>query len=319
MSKWEKADEDWEPRPIKKLRQVERYARNLNKMVEDDSMNDDEMQKIKFGAIAAALMVALLFGACSATRIDPGTVGVQIKLGEVKQEALNPGLHFVFPIVSRIAIMNVQVAKLEAKASAVSKDLQDTKSIVALNYHIDGSRAPTVFSDIGMEYEAKIIGPALQESFKAATAKFTASEMITERERVRNETKSMLGARLDKYGIIMDDFSIVNFDFSTSFAKAIEDKQTAEQLAMKAARDLDRIKIEAEQKIATARAEAESLRIQKSEITDNLIRLRAIEVMGEAVKKWNGQLPKVVSGSAPVLGMSPSFLDESVTPEKPRK
>ena len=54
----------------------------------------------------------------------------------------------------------------------------------------------------------------------------------------------------------IDDLAIVNFRFSQQFTQAIEAKQTAEQLALKAQRDLDRIKIEAQQKITQAQAEA---------------------------------------------------------------
>ena len=99
----------------------------------------------------------------------------------------------------------------------------------------------------------------------------------------------------------MVDVSIVNFKFSAQFTQAIENKQTAEQMALKASRDLDRIKIEAQQKIAAAQAEAESLRLQRQNITPDLVELRRIEAMQQAIQKWNGVLPQVTGGAMPFI------------------
>ncbi len=102
----------------------------------------------------------------------------------------------------------------------------------------------------------------------------------------------------------MDDFNIVNFQFSEEFDKAIEAKVTAEQLKLKAATDLERIRIEADQKIAQAQAEATALNLQKLEITPDLVRLREIEVQREAVNKWNGELPQVTGGAMPFIDIT---------------
>jgi regulator of protease activity HflC (stomatin/prohibitin superfamily) len=103
------------------------------------------------------------------------------------------------------------------------------------------------------------------------------------------------------YNIVIDDFSIVNFKFSQQFTQAIESKQTAEQFALKARQDLVRIQIEAEQKIAQAKAEAEALRLQKANITPELVKLRQIEASMKAIEKWDGHLPKVTSGAVPFI------------------
>ncbi|MCX5802592.1 MAG: hypothetical protein NTU69_03485 [Proteobacteria bacterium] len=103
------------------------------------------------------------------------------------------------------------------------------------------------------------------------------------------------------YNIVIDDFSIVNFKFSPQFTQAIESKQTAEQFALKAQRDLERIKIEAEQKITQAKAEAEALRLQKANITIELVKLRQIEASMKAVEKWDGHLPKATSVAVPFI------------------
>lgn len=233
--------------------------------------------------------------------IGAGERGVVLNFGAVQSRVLNEGLHFRIPIVQRIVKVDVKIQKEQTSAESASKDLQDTQSTVAINYHIIPSKANWVYQKIGQEYRDRVIDPAVQEVLKAVTARYTAVELITQREKVRSETKELLKTRLKTYHIVVDDFSIVNFKFSEQFIQAIESKQTAEQLALKANRDLDRIKIEAQQKIAEAKAEAEALRLQKQNVTQELIQLRQIEASMKAIAKWDGHLPQVTGGAVPFI------------------
>ncbi len=233
--------------------------------------------------------------------VGAGERGVVLNFGAVQPNVLSEGIHFRVPIMQRVIKVDVRIHKSQTDAESVSKDLQDTKSTIAVNYHIFPEKANQIFQNIGLEYKERIIDPAVQEVVKAITAKYTAVELITQREKVRGEIKDLLKNRLLAYDIVVDDFSIVNFKFSQQFEQAIESKQTAEQLALKAQRDLERIKIEAEQKVASAKAEAESLRLQKENVTPQLIRLRQIEASIKAIDKWDGHLPKINSGAVPFL------------------
>src|SRR3990170_1067142 len=145
--------------------------------------------------------------------------------------------------------------------------------------------------------------PVMQKVVKAVTAKYSAEELITKRPAVSEAMRANLAERLMAHNIAVDAFSIVGFSFSKIFMEAIESKQTAEQLALKAKRDLDRIKIEAEQKLTTARAEAEALRLQRANISPDLIELRKIEANLKAIEKWNGILPQVTGGAVPFIGV----------------
>jgi regulator of protease activity HflC (stomatin/prohibitin superfamily) len=233
--------------------------------------------------------------------IGAGERGVMLNFGAVQPAVYNEGLHLRVPIMQKIIKMDVKVHKSQTEAESVSKDLQDTRSTIAVNYHILPEKANWIYQNIGIEYKERIIDPAVQEVVKAITAKFTAVELITQRERIRSEIKELLKQRLVTYNIIIDDFSIINFAFSQQFTQAIEAKQTAEQLALKAQRDLERIKIEAEQKIASAKAEAEALRLQKENVTPQLVKLRQIEASIKAIEKWDGHMPKVTSGAVPFI------------------
>lgn len=254
--------------------------------------------------IGVAVLLLVLMILNPFVTIGPGQRGVVTTFGAVGGEVLGEGLHLRIPMVQRVIKMDVRVQKSQVESTAASRDLQDTYSISALNYHIQPERANWLLQKIGENYEDRVIAPAMQEVLKAVTARYTALELITQREQVREAIRQQLTTRLRAYSIIVDDFSIVNFKFSPQFTEAIEAKQTAEQLALKAQRDLERIKIEAEQKVESARAEAEALRLQKENVTAELVQLRQIEVQQKAIDKWDGRLPQVTGGAIPFMDMS---------------
>lgn len=237
-------------------------------------------------------------------QVGPGQRGIVLNFGAVQKQVMEEGLHLRIPVMQEVVLMDVKVQKAETDAAAASADLQDVTSRVALNYHIVPDQANIVYQKIGIQFKERIIDPAILEVVKAVTAKYTAEELITKRPAVSEAMRRNLMDRLIVNNIAVDAFSIVIFSFSKIFTEAIESKQTAEQLALKAKRDLDRIKIEAEQKITAARAEAESLRLQRANISPDLIELRRIEANMKAIEKWNGILPQVTGGGAiPLIGL----------------
>ena len=247
--------------------------------------------------LIAVAVVALLLLMNSFTVVGAGERGIVFsKIGGVQEKVLGEGLSFKIPFVEDIIIMDVKIQKSETRAEAASKDLQVVSSTIALNYHIDPVAASQVYQNVGIFFKQRIIDPAVQESVKAATAQFTAEELITRRGEVSDLIKQMMSERLVTHHVLVDEFNIVAFAFSTVFNEAIEAKQTAEQQALKAERDLDRIKIEAEQKITEAKAEAESQRLQRATISPTILQLRAIE-------KWDGHLPQVTGGASPFIDL----------------
>ena len=262
--------------------------------------------------IIAAVVIFIIIFFRPWVQVGPGQRGVVLNFGAVQKSVLEEGLHLRIPIMQQIVLMDVKIQKAETDAAAASSDLQDVSSRIALNYHIVPDRANTVYQKIGAQFKERIIDPAIQEVVKAVTAKYTAEELITKRPAVSEAMKMALTDRLIENNIAVDAFSIIIFSFSKVFTEAIEAKQTAEQLALKAKRDLERIKIEAEQKITAAKAEAESLRLQRANISSDLIELRRIEANLKAIEKWNGILPNVTgTGAIPMIGLS------ETSPKKP--
>lgn len=258
-------------------------------------------------AVVGIIVLILLLGSFSV--VSAGERGVRLTFGKPSMDALDEGIHFKIPIVQSIKKLEVRTQKIETQADSASRDLQDVQTTIALNFHLMPDTTPRLYQQIGTDYKSRIIDPAIQESVKAVSARFTAEELVARRPEVREGIRQELVDKLGKYFIQVDDFNIVNFQFSAEFDKAIEQKVTAEQLKLKAERDLERIKIEKEQTITQAEAEAEALRLQKQEITPDLIELRKIEVQRTAVEKWNGILPKVTGGAIPFIQ-----LDEEISP-----
>jgi regulator of protease activity HflC (stomatin/prohibitin superfamily) len=257
-----------------------------------------------FGRIVSGIIVLLvLYWLAPFAIVGPGTRGVLTTFGKVSDEVYGEGIHFVFPFAQHMHMMDVRIQKGEGQGDAASKDLQSVHTTVALNYHIQPDQAAVVFRELGQLVGERIIVPAVHEAVKAATAQYTAEELISKRPEVRELIKSLLAERLGNHGVAVDEFSIVNFSFSKSFNDAIEAKTTAEQLKLKAERDLARIKVEAEQKVASAKAEADALALQKQQVTVELIRLREIENQRKAIEKWNGILPNVTSGAIPFINV----------------
>lgn len=238
-------------------------------------------------------------------QVGAGERGIVLNFGAVQDEVLNEGIHFRMPIMQQIILMDIKIHKVVTDAASASSDLQDVALSVALNYHVIPDKANMVYQTIGIEFKERMIDPAIQEVMKAVSARYTAEELITKRPAVSAEMQESLTTRLLLSNISVDAFSIVSFSFSKIFTDAIEAKQTAEQNALKAERDLDRIKVEAQQTIAAATAEAEALRLQKMNISPDLIELRKIEANLKAIEKWNGILPQVTgAGAVPFIGVS---------------
>ena len=163
-------------------------------------------QKSLASLISLAIIV-LLVGFESVTVVPAGHIGVQVTLGEVNQQTLSEGIHFVNPI-SRIKEVEVRLVTTQLKqASAGTKDLQQIHTDIVLNYRIDGSKAAHIYKEFGFDLQDRVILPALSESLKAVTAHYTSEELITKRDVVSGQVKEEVAGKLVKYGVEVGDIS----------------------------------------------------------------------------------------------------------------
>lgn len=285
---------------------------------------------VRYVKIFGVLVLFFILFKMSVFNVPAGYAGVVFNRleGGIKDITYGEGWHFKIPIIESSDIQEVRVRKTETTIDAASKDLQDVQTTIALNYHLDKSRSHLIYQNIGWEYESRIVFPAIEESVKAISAKYTAEELITRRPEVSSGIKQALTERLKRSDILVDEFSIVDFQFTAAFDQAIESKQVAEQEALREKRVLEKIKIQAEQRIAeaegikqsnilkaegeaqarllVAEAEAKAIDLQGKALRDNpdVILLRQIE-------KWDGKVP-VISGTTalPIIDAQP-FIEEN--------
>lgn len=291
---------------------------------------EGEIRVGKVVTIGITFLILVTVVASSFVTIQPGTRGIVIELGKVKT-TLSEGFYVLTPFTQSIQLMDIRTQKIEAPASAASKDLQIVSATVALNFHINPESVGTIYQNLGLNYRERVIDPAIQESVKASTAQYTAEELITKREIVKAVIRDNLRTRLSVYNIIVEDIAITNFDFSKQFNEAIEQKVTAEQNALTEQNRLKIIEFQAQQKIAEANGAAESVKKQADgEAYRNLAtataEAKAIEIKGEAdatairvrgdalrqnpqlvnleyakaAQNWDGKLPVNMYGSAPL-------------------
>lgn len=254
-------------------------------------------KKIVSRIVIGLFALIILFGTFGT--IGAGERGILLQFGAVKDKVFDEGLYIKIPFVQQVVKIDVKIQKDEIPATASSKDLQIVTSRIALNYHLAPESVNRIWQEVGKNYNTRIIAPAIQESVKAETAKFTAEELITKREVVKEQIKANLAKRLLENFIIVDEFNIIDFDFSATFNEAIEAKVKAEQLKLKAEMDLERIKIEADQKIAEAEGKAKAIRIEAQALLQNpkVVELRWIE-------KWDGKVPQYWGQASPFIGLN---------------
>lgn len=248
---------------------------------------------VGYGVLALVIFI-VLFG--SFGTVGAGEIGVKTRFGSVVGQ-VQPGLYFKFPLIEHVTHMNIQTQKESVKSvEAASQDLQTVSTDVTVNYHLNPKDAGSIYQSIGLDYASKIIDPAIQESVKATTAKYTAEQLITQREQVRDDIVALLTTKFQQFSLQLDTLNITNFAFSDQFNTAIEAKVTAEQTALAAKNKLDQITYEAEQTVTTAKAQAEAIQIQAQAINSQG---GADYVQLQAINKWDGKLPQqFVPGSA---------------------
>ena len=283
-------------------------------------------------AVVAALAVVSVI--MSIKIVPAGCTGVVTTFGEVSDTSLTEGLHFVIPFAQKVEIISNKIQIYETTADAVSKDLQAVSTKIAVNYRIRSEASARIFREIGVDYKDVILMPTVQEGMKSVCAKYNAEQLISQRAAVAEEIKVELEGKVSEYGIEIEKFNIVNFDFSKEFNDAIEAKQVAEQNLIKTRTEQNQeivvAEAEAKKKVIQAEADAKN-RVVAAEAEAKAIKAKA-DAQAEAnktisasinpsliqyqtIEKWNGVVPKVASSANPLISLGIDD-DSGSTPPK---
>ena len=249
----------------------------MNTTIKMNALPNKNVKKIILGVVMLALLLWLVV--LSTVTIGTGKIAVMTRFGRVTGQELGEGFHFKNPL-DKANGYDIKVLKEETEAAAASKDLQDVRSTLVINYRLEAGKISEIHKTIGVLYKEKLIDPAVQEVFKAATSNYDATQLITDRANVKAEAYNELVKRLSRYGIIVQDLSITDFSFSQEFSNAIEAKQVAAQEAERAEFNLDK-----------ANLDAQAQQAQKTSLSPELLQKYAID-------KWDGKMPQYLGGES---------------------
>ena len=262
------------------------------------------------GVAIIALIVIAAIAAASVQIVDAGHRGVLLHWNavDITSPPLDEGLHFVIPFQDQVVNMEVRTLLFVKGTASASKDLQTVTTEVTVNFAPDPNTINILYKEVGLNYQNRIIAPAVEEVVKQVTANYNAEELITKRPLVKSDIETEITKRLNVFNIQTQVISITDFQFSDLFSRAIESKVEAEQKAQKAENDLKRIEVEARQaeaqaigianaNIAQAEGEAEAIRVINAALANNPEYLEWLKTQA-----WDGRLPLVVGqGGTPFI------------------
>ncbi|MFZ4774812.1 MAG: SPFH domain-containing protein [Terrimicrobiaceae bacterium] len=248
--------------------------------------------------------------------VQSGHVGVVSTLGAVNQTPLREGFHFKKPFMDQVDQIDVRLAASHAQATAASKDLQTVTTQVTMQYSLNGDLAPLIYQKIGTlpKVSASLVEPAIQECVKGVTAKFTAEELVTKREFVKQQIQEALSTFINntlrqkglENAVVIANLAITDFNFSEEFNRAIEAKVKAEQMALQAKNEklmrTTQAEASASERTLSADAEAYSTEVQSKARADAIRReAEALKQSPEiiqlrSIEKWDGVLPRISGG-----------------------
>ena len=273
---------------------------------------------------AAALVIILL--SCT-TYIPTGYTGIVTTFGKVHDSTLDAGISFKAPWDDVIRMDNRE-QRVQFEMEAFSKDIQEVQIVASVNLNIDKATAMNLYREVGTDYLNILVTPRLQEDVKAVTSKFTAEELISNRNSLSDSMCEMLRGDLKVNGINVIAISIENIDFTDAFTNAVEAKQVAtqekqrartqqEQQTMEAQQEAERKKISAEAaaEVKRIQADADAYEIKtKADAEAEANEKIALTITDELIQytqaqSWNGLLPTTFVGSNDVIPV--------IQPEKP--
>jgi prohibitin 2 len=252
----------------------------------------------------AALLVFILAIFGSFTQVGVGEVGIVKHFGAIDTDhpdVFDPGIHTKVPFRDDVVIFDTRIQKEQVESSAASKDGVTIHSTITINFHIEAAKAPLILQNIGANYKERIVDQQIQQAFKDVTAQYAGLELIQKREEVALKAKGVLKDKLAPYYIVVDEFTIPNYEFPKEFNDAILATQVANQQNLQAKQLQEKARTEAETALIVAQGLANAQKAQATTLTPEYLQLQAIN-------KWNGQLPQYLTPNTPLpfIGTTPN-------------
>ena len=288
--------------------------------------------------LVAVVILAIIIGTTCTATVQTGYTGIVTTFGKVEDITMEAGLHLKTPF-QQIIMMDNREQKSSFTTEAFSSDIQQVDITGSINYTINKSTAMNLFKEVGTDYFNKLVYPRMLEITKGVFSKYTAENLVANRQKLSESIRDGLYAELQDYGINVISLSIENIDFTDAFTDAVEAKQVAAQkklqaeieqaqMTMETQQQAERQKIHAEAEANVAKinadadayatkvrsqAEAEANKMIAESLTENLLRLTEL-------KSWDGKLPTYMAGengaTIPVLRLDDEPAAAAETEEK---
>ena len=278
--------------------------------------------KLRPTQYAAVAVLAVFVAASAITVVPTGYTGILTTFGRVEDRTISAGAHMILPW-QNVVKMDNRTQKVQITTAAFSSDIQQVDLQLSVNYCIDQSTAQELYRTVGINYYENVMYPRILENTKAVFSRYTAENLIAQRNTLSDIIAENTSADMASYGITIVSIAIEDIDFTDAFTTAVEAKQVAaqnkltaeteqaqktmeeeatakraviaanaeaEKAIIAANADLEVVKVQAEAALYAGEKEAEMNKRISESLTDGLIQYYWI-------KEWDGILPSTILGS----------------------
>ncbi len=247
-------------------------------------------KRFLMSVMVATIMCFSLTG-CGAEIVEPGHSGIKKTLGKVEPDPLPPGFYLYNPMISTVFEVDNRVQRLENTTEVYTKDVQQVDVTYVINYNLQPAKTVEIYTEVGKDYADILIPQAIEGIMKNTIGKWNAIELVSNRGQASAGVSDAINVELEKHGIKVSGFQMTNLKFRQEFEAAVEAKVNAVQKAEEARNNTVQVEEQAKQRVIAAEADAKAMQIQTAALKES-----QSLVLYEAVKKWNGVLPSIVTG-----------------------